>query len=508
VLGATVGAPFRGKLGEQVRLLNELNMHPLHELMLADRRRFLTGTAGGIGLAALAALLGNDCSAAEETAANADASGPLAPHAPHFTPTARNCIFIYLYGGVSHLDLYDPKPKLTELHGQPLPDSIAGNLQFAFVKKESARFMASARQFRPHGQCGMELSELLPHLSARVDDIALIRSMHTEAFNHAPGELMTNTGTLAAGHPSVGAWLTYGLGSESSDLPGYVVLILGDRVKQYTWSNGFLPAAYQGVRFLSSGEPVLSLNSPPGVSRELQRSQLDAVRDLNAHRGRHVHDPEIAGRIAAYELAFRMQSAAPELIDLSGETAATRSLYGLDRPDPACAAFSTNCLLARRMVERGVRFVNLIHSNWDQHKDLDRDLAKNCLIVDQPIAGLLTDLKQRGLLESTLVVVCTEFGRTPVADNGQQPMDPNGRDHHPWAYSTWLAGGGARGGQVIGRTDDFGWNVVEDPVHVNDFHATILHLFGLDHLRLTYRFKGRDFRLTDVGGNVVRKVVG
>ena len=478
---------------------------PLHQdQLLQDRRAFFTSAAGGVGLAALASLL-----RAEQPSTSLDDTAPslLAPRPPHYRPMAERCIFIYLYGGVSHLDLFDPKPKLNEFHGQPLPDSFSKDVRFAFVKKETALFMGSPRTFRPHGQSGLEISDLLPRLATCADDLAIVRSMHTEAFNHAPGETMINTGTVAAGHPSVGAWLSYGLGSESQDLPGYVVLILGDRVKAYTWSNGFLPSVHQGVRFHGQGEPVQDLASPRGVSRELVRAQLDAVRDLNAFRGAHVHDPEIAGRIAAYELAFRMQAAAPELINLASETAFTRSAYGVDRPDADSSAFATNCLLARRMVERGVRFVNLIHSNWDQHKDLDRDLAKNCQTVDQPIAALIEDLKARGLFDSTLVVICTEFGRTLVSDNGQQPVNPNGRDHHPSAFSVVLAGGGVRGGMAHGKTDDFGWNVVEDAVHVNDLHATILHLFGLDHLRLTYRYRGRDFRLTDVGGRVVTKLL-
>ncbi|MEX2118692.1 MAG: DUF1501 domain-containing protein [Pirellulales bacterium] len=472
----------------------------------------MTSTAGGIGGAALASLLAGELSASEPSqheAAGMPAGedGRFAPRPPHFRPSATHCIFIYLYGGISQLDLFDPKPKLAELDGQPLPESLAANVRFAFVKKDTARFLASPRKFSRHGQCGMEISELLPHLAGCVDEIALVRSMHTEAFNHAPGELMTNTGTLASGHPSVGAWLSYGLGSESTDLPGYVVLILGERIKAYTWSNGFLPSVHQGVRLGSQGEPVHNLHRPAGMTPAIDRSQLDAIRDLNLLSYRHLGDPEIAARIAAYELAFRMQSAAPELIDLSAETAGTLNSYGTDRPDADAKTFATQCLLARRLVERGVRFVNLIHSNWDQHKDLDRDLARNCLVVDQPIAALLKDLKQRGLFDTTLVVVCTEFGRTPVSDNGQKPDMPNGRDHHPSAFSVWMAGGGVRGGQVIGQTDEFGWNVVEDPVHVNDFHATILHLFGLDHLKLTYRFKGRDFRLTDVGGKVVHKLL-
>jgi hypothetical protein len=353
----------------------------------------------------------------------------------------------------------------------------------------------------------MEFSDLLPHLSTCVDDIGLIRSMHTEVFNHAPGELMTHTGLAFAGHPSVGAWLTYGLGSAAQDLPGYVVFVMGPRVKPYTWSNGFLPSIHQGVRLRNQGDPVPNLSNPPGLPAALQRSQLDAVRDLNQLRYAQTGDPEIASRIASYELAYRMQATAPDLFDLSRETRPTLEAYGVNRENPDLKVFSGNCLLARRLVERGVRFVHLIHSNWDQHEKLETDLRQNCQTVDQPIAALLKDLKQRGLLETTLVVLATEFGRTPMADNSVRDAKTVGRDHHPFAFSVWLAGGGVKGGQVIGKTDELGFGVTEDPVHFNDFHATLLHLFGLNHERLTYRFKGRDFRLTDVAGTVVRKLL-
>lgn len=484
-------------------------MHPTEAALQQSRRGFLTSTKGGIGLAALAWQLMQD-EGRTDSLLDGSSAGPLRSHTPPRAATAKNCIFIYLYGGLSQIDLFDPKPKVNELDGQLMPASLADKLQFAFIKKDTAKFMASPRVFRSHGQCGMELSDLLPHLGGCADNLTLIRSMHTETFNHQPGQIMINTGTPLVGRPSVGAWLTYGLGSESKDLPGYVVMVLSDSdaVKPYSWSNGFLPSNYQGTRFFSKGQPVLNLASPNGIHPEMQRRQLDAIRDLNAMRWNHVHDPEIAGRIAAYELAFRMQSATPELLDTSRETASTLEDYGVNRQDPDQMTFGKNCLLARRMVERGVRFVNLIHTHWDHHRDLNRDLPKNCLVVDQPIAALIKDLKQRGMLDSTLVVICSEFGRTSVSDNGRDPnAPPNGRDHHPLAFSVALAGGGVKAGQVIGKTDELGWNVVEDPVHVNDLHATILHLFGLDHLKLTYRFKGRDFRLTDVGGKVVQKVL-
>ena len=479
-------------------------MNPLDEASNVNRRTLLAGTSCGIGMAALASLLGE---AAGETAARQarpaageqlEAPGPA---------KAQNCIFIYLAGGISHMDLFDPKPKLRELDGQAMPESLLKGVQFAFVKPETAKIMGSRRRFTRHGEAGLEISDLLPHLSQSADELSIVRSMHTEAFNHAPGEMMFNTGTQAAGHPSVGAWVTYGLGSPSRELPGFVVFNLGDRDKAYNWSNGFLPSIYQGVRLRTEGAPVLNLANPPGVSAAAQQSQLAAIRDLNQARYRHMQDPEIAARISAYELAFRMQSAAPELIDIAGESARTLEQYGVTRNDGAARTFSTQCLLARRLVERGVRFVTMVHSNWDHHKDLDRDLPKNCQVVDQPLGALLQDLKQRGLLDSTLVVIGTEFGRTPVSDNGQNPQMPNGRDHHPFAFSVVLAGGGVRGGNVVGRTDELGWSIVEDPVHINDLHATILHLLGLDHLQLTYRFKGREFRLTDVGGKVVEKLI-
>ena len=470
--------------------------------LIDSRRAFLTSTAGGVGLAALASLLNEDLARGAPAGAS-----PMAAQAPHYTPRATNCIFIYLFGGASQCDMFDPKPRLNELQGQPLPESLTKNVRFAFVKKETARIMGTPRTFRRYGQCGMDMSDLLPRLSTTVDDLALIRSMHTEAFNHSPGETMINTGTQLAGHPSVGAWVTYGLGNQSSELPGYVVMLSGTRFKPYTWSNGFLPSTYQGVRFRNEGAPVLNLETPSAISAAMHRSQLDAVQDLNRRRYGHVGDPEIATRIAAYETAFRMQTAAPELIDLSRETPHTLRQYGVGRPEEGDDRFARQCLLARRMVEQGVRFVQLTNSQWDHHQDLYQDHPKMCYQVDQPIAALIHDLKSRGLLDSTLVVITTEFGRTAVSDNGQKPEMPNGRDHHPFAFCTLLAGGGVRGGTILGSTDDLGWNITEDPVHVNDFHATILRLFGLDHMRLTYRFQGRDFRLTDVGGNVVHKLL-
>jgi hypothetical protein len=423
-------------------------------------------------------------------------------------------------GAPSQMDLFDPKPKLNELNGQKLPESMTKEVRFAFIQKESAALMGSPRQFRPRGQCGMELSDLLPHLGSCADDIALVRSMHTDQFNHHPGQLMMNCGSAQFGRPSIGSWLNYGLGSASQNLPGYVVLTAGRGLSGGSglWTSGFLPSNYQGVQFRNQGDPVLNLGNPPGITAEMQHYGLDAVNDLNRLRQRAVGDPEIASRIASYELAFRMQTATPELVDLSGETPATLEAYGVEREDPKVKtdrgggpgqyrAFSRNCLLARRMVERGVRFINLYHASWDHHSNLDAELGFNAGMADQPIAALLSDLKQRGLLDSTLVVWGSEFGRTPLGENRVGYKQVTGRDHHPFAFSLWLAGGGINGGQVIGETDEIGWNIVRDPIHINDLHATMLHLFGLEHTRLTYRFQGRDFRLTDVGGEVVGKML-
>lgn len=479
------------------------------------RRRFLTSSAAGIGQLALLSLL------QQEGYGNASGeSGRLPGLLPHFAPKAKSCICIYLEGGPSQMDLFDPKPKLNELHGQALPESMTRNVRFAFIKKETAVLMGSPRVFQKRGECGMDFSDLLPNLATCADDMAFIRSMHTDAFNHHPGQLLMNTGSMMFGRPSIGSWITYGLGSESQDLPGYVVLNSGRGTSggATNWSSGFLPSSYQGVLFRNQGEPVLHLNRPPGVSESLQRAGLDALRQLNERRRSLTVDPEIDSRIASYELAFRMQSAAPELIDLSGETKATLDAYGVGRPDPPQSnfrgggagvlnSFSTNCLLARRLVERGVRFINIFHASWDHHSNLNPELTFNTQIVDQPVAALIKDLKQRGLLESTLVLWASEFGRTPLAENRPGRELNTGRDHHPFAFTLWMAGGGVKGGTIYGESDEIGWGIARDPVHVNDLHATLLHLFGIDHLRLTYRFQGRDFRLTDVGGKVVEPLL-
>ena len=379
--------------------------------------------------------------------------------------------------------------------------------------------MGSKRKFKPYGQCGMEFSDLLPNIGSVSDEIALIRSMHTDQFNHHPGQLMMNTGSPLFGRPSMGSWLAYGLGSASKNLPSYVVLTAGRGSSggASLWSSGFLPSNYQGVLFRNQGDPVLNLGNPPGISREMQHYGLDAINDLNRMRHSAVGDPEIASRIASYELAFRMQSAAPELMDLSGESQSVLDLYGAERKDtlspgrggPAgqYTKFARNCILARRLIERGVRFVNLYHASWDHHSNLDKEISYNATLADQPVAALIKDLKQRGLLDETLVVWGAEFGRTPLGENRGGSKMNTGRDHHPFAFSMFMAGGGIKGGQVYGQTDEIGWGINENPVHINDLHATLLHQFGIEHTKLTYRFQGRDFRLTDVGGNLIQPLI-
>jgi len=481
------------------------------------RRALLQSAGYGVGLAALRALLGSEGTAS----AASTAVDPMAVRKTHFAPRARSCIFIFLEGAPSQIDLWDPKPKLNELNGQPLPDSLLKAVRFAFIKKETAVLLGSRRTFRKHGESGMEFSDLTPHLAQCADDMLMVRSMHTDQFNHHPAQLSLLCGRSFFGLPTAGAWLTYGLGSECQDLPGYVVLSAGRGTSggATLWQSGFLPSVYSGVLFRGQGEPVLNLDNPPGLPAELQRAGLDSLRELNQARFDQVGDPEIASRIAAYELAFRMQSAAPDLIDLSGETQATLDLYGVGRKDPEIKAsrgggpgqyhgFSANCLLARRLVERGVRFVQLNHASWDHHSNIDSELPHNCGMADQPVAALLKDLKQRGLLESTLVVFAGEFGRTPLGENRQGTGTVTGRDHHPGAFSLWMAGGGVRGGLTYGETDEIGWSIVRDPVHINDFHATFLHLFGLDHLRLTHRHQGLDARLTGVAGKLIPEWIG
>jgi hypothetical protein len=468
---------------------------------IQSRRSFFRECVGGIGAIALAQLLERDGRGA------AVEQNPLAPRKPHFAPKAKNVIFMFMEGGPSQIDLFDPKPELQKWHGQPLPPELTKDLRLAFTKPNAA-VLASPRVFTPHGQSGTEFSDYIPHIGSRADDLCLVRSMYTDAFNHHPGQLLLFGGSIQVGRPTMGAWVLYGLGSESQNLPGFVVLSsgVGTSGGSSNWSSGYLPSTYQGVVLRSSGDPVLYLSNPPGITPGMQRDSLDAIKDLNEEHYADTGDMEIASRIASYELGFRMQMAAPELLDFSKESPETLAMYGVNE-DPS-RQFATNCLLARRMVERGVRFVMLNHASWDDHTDLNRKLKTHCDTADKPTAALIQDLKQRGLLENTLVVWGGEFGRTPMCEI-RNPRDANnaGRDHHPLAYSLFLAGGGIKGGTVVGKTDELCMNVTEDKVHVHDLQATLLHCLGLDHTRLTFHHMGRDFRLTDVAGNVVTKML-
>lgn len=466
-------------------------MDPETERIRLTRREFFTSARGGLGLVALASLL-------QDEARGAPAS-PLEPKPPHFPPRAKSCIFIYLIGGTSQLELFDPKPALARLHGQPIPASFREGIRLGQTTFD-APVMGHPFAFRRYGRCGMELSELLPHLGACADETTLIRSMHHEAFDHAPGELVLSTGKDQPGRPSLGSWLAYGLGSPSRDLPGYVVLLTGraPKSRRLLWGSGVLPASYEGVLLRSQGSPILDLKTPDGITPELHRAQLDAINGLNRLRREATRDPKLTARIAAYELAFRMQTAAPELIDLSREAPATRAAYG-------DGDFGRGLLLGRRLVERGVRFVTVTHHEWDHHEAIVDGLPKACREIDAPIAALLRDLKVRGMLDETLVVCASEFGRTAITQG--KDLAKAGRDHHPHAFSIWLAGAGVKRGHVHGATDELSWRVTRDPVHMHDFHATLLHLFGIDHKRLTVRHQGLDLRLTDVAGQVVNGIL-
>ena len=466
-------------------------------LAARTRRHFLSRCAVGLGGIALASMLN------QARGAGAAPAGPLAPKPTHFPARAKNIIYLFMAGGPSQLELFDYKPKLAELNGQPIPQSFIEGKRFAFMdSSHGTRLMGTRRQFAQHGRSGMWVSELFPHTARIVDDLTMVKSCQATLFNHAPAKLFMNTGSGQFGRPSMGSWLNFGLGSECQDLPGFVVLQSGPRGPRggaVNWGSGFLPTTYQGVPFRGTGEPILNLTRPAAVTADGQRDALDALRDLNLQRSVATGDPEIATRIAAYEMASRMQSSAPELIDLKAESAATLKSYGIEDQRPS---FARNCLLARRLVERGVRFVQLYHTNWDSHggpgENLQADFEKVCREVDQGQAALVQDLKERGLLQDTLVIWGGEFGRTPMGEN----RDTTGRNHHIDAFTMWFAGGGTKAGQVIGETDELGFNAVRDPMHVHDLHATILHLLGLDHTRLTFRFQGRDFRLTDVHGKV------
>ncbi len=464
-----------------------------------NRREFLNAAGVGVGTMALASLLERDAAAAPPR------KDPLAPKPPHFPAKAKAVIFLFMAGGPSNLELFDPKPELTKRSGQKVPESFTKGKRFAFIKGD-AKLLGTIRKFGKHGQCGMDLSELLPYHRDIVDDVCWLRGMKTDVFNHGPAKVFLSTGSPQFGRPGMGAWVNYGLGSVADNLPGYVVLQSGPRGPRggaAIWSNGFLPSTYQGVPFLKGENPILDLASPPGVDRKQQGEFVDAVGDLNKLRNAAVRDPEIETRIAAYEMAFRMQTAAPELMNLKSETKETLALYGAD---PAKSSFANNCLLARRLVERGTRFVHLIHTDWDHHGgviDLGKTLDTICKEVDQPCAALVKDLKRSGLLDSTLVIWGGEFGRTPMGET----RETIGRDHHIDNYTMWMAGGGMKKGHLHGKSDEIGYNVVEDQVHIHDLQATILNQLGLDHTKLTFRFQGRDYRLTDVHGNVVKDIL-
>ena len=458
-----------------------------------SRRWFLQDCGIGLGAAALAALAGT-----EQLQASTD---PLAPKKPQFAPKAKRVICLFMAGGPSQLELFDYKPQLEKFNGTLPPAELLKGYRAAFINPNST-LLGPKFKFSKYGQSGAELSELIPHTAEIVDDITIVKSMVTDAFNHAPGQLLMNTGAQIFGRPSMGAWVTYGLGSESRDLPAFVVFSSGQKGPSggnSCWGSGFLPTVYQGVQFRGSGDPVLYLSNPEGVTPQIQKDTIDTVGKLNRMRLDTVGDPEIATRINSFEMAFRMQTSAPELMDLSKESQATLDMYGAV---PGKPSFANNCLLARRLVERGVRFVQLYHEAWDQHGSLVKDLKKNCIDTDKACAALVKDLKQRGMLDDTLVIWGGEFGRTPMVQGGN-----DGRDHHPNAFTMWFAGGGMKRGAVIGATDELGFNAVDNKVHVHDLHATMLHLLGFDHTKLTYRFQGRDFRLTDVHGNVIRELI-
>ena len=468
------------------------------------RRHFFRDCQVGLGSIALGSMLSGDRPAFAEVQPPGFLPGSRELHG---TPKAKAVIFLFMAGGPSQLELFDDKPKLRELNGQVIPESYVKGKRFAFIKSD-AKLLGPNRRFATHGQSGAVISECLPHLATVADDLCIVKSMSTNVFNHGPAKLFMNTGSPQfMGRPSMGSWVTYGIGSESQNLPGFVVLQSGPRGPRGgapLWSSGFLPTNFQGVPLRSGKEPILNLSNPPGIDSNRQRDFVSAVNDLNELRHEATQDPEITTRIASYEMAYRMQTSAPELMDIQGETKATLDMYGAE---PGKHSFANNCLLARRLVERGVRFVQLYHTDWDHHGNVGTELGKSlderCKEVDQGSAALIRDLKQRGLLEDTIVIWGGEFGRTPQGE----PRDLLGRDHHIEAFTMWMAGGGIKTGQTLGSTDEIGYYVTEDKVHVHDLHATLLHLLGIDHLKLTYKFQGRNYRLTDIHGNLVSKLI-
>jgi uncharacterized protein (DUF1501 family) len=468
----------------------------------STRRQFFQDCGVGVGKIALASLLSQ---ANVSRAAAGSTVGPGTPQPSHFPAKAKSVIYLFMAGAPSQLDLFDHKPKLTELEGQPIPPEVVKDQRYAFIRPDSS-LLGPRFKFARYGESGAELSAKLPHLANIVDDIAIVKSMTTDQFNHAPAQLFLNSGSGLPGRPCMGSWVTYGLGSEADDLPGFVVLSTGGGTSggAANWSNGFLPGRYAGVPLRSQGDPILHVSNPEGYSNELQRDSLDVIRTLNERRFDQLGDPQIETRISAFEMAYRMQSRAPELMDLGTETKQTLEMYGAN---PGKASFANNCLLARRLVEKGVRFINVYHKGWDHHSDVEGGLNTQCGLTDQASAALVRDLKQRGLLDETLVVWGGEFGRTPMVESSATLGRKLGRDHHPQAFTMWMAGGGVNPGMTMGQTDDLGFHITEDRVHVHDLQATILHLLGLDHKRLIFSFQGRDYRLTDVHGELVEKLL-
>jgi hypothetical protein len=474
-------------------------------LQAITRRHFFSKTAVGVGGIALASLL-ND----RLFAATAPVS-PMAPKQPHFPAKAKRVVYLHMAGSPSQLDLFDYKPKLNELNGQPCPESLFKKERFAFIKGVP-KMLGTPHKFSKHGRSGQELSHLLPHLATVADDIAVVRSMYTDQFNHAPAQIFLFTGSPRQGRPSMGSWLTYGLGSETQDLPGFVVLVSGGKTPDggsSLWGSAFLPTVYQGVQCRSQGDPVLYVSNPPGMDPQTRRRSLDALKDLNDMQLQKAGDPETVTRIAQYELAYKMQTSVPELMEIDKEPKSVHEMYGTE---PGKISFANNCLLARRLLERGVRFVQLFHWGWDQHgdnrdNDIREGLVRQTKQTDQACTALLKDLKQRGLLDDTLIVWGGEFGRTPMNEDRTGNKDLIGRDHHPHAFTIWMAGGGIKPGISYGATDELGYHVAQNKVHVHDLQATILHCLGLEHTKLTYKFQGRDYRLTDVHGEVVKDLL-
>jgi hypothetical protein len=457
--------------------------------LLQARRSFLGKSACGLGVTALASLMSDGESFAE----SARAVNP-----PHIAPKAKRVIFLYMAGGPSHLETFDHKPKLAELNGQPMPESFTKGQPIAQLQGKKLTCMAPQHPFRKFGESGLKMSTVFPHLAQFADELCVVKSLRTEAINHDPAHTFMNTGTTISGRPAIGSWLLYGLGRESDNMPGFIVMTStgggqNQPIASRQWHSGFLPGQFQGVHFNSSGDPVLYVRNPTGITVADQREAIDIITHLNRQRATISEDPEIATRIRQYELAFRMQSSVPALMDLSDETQATLDMYGTKGAD---GTFGGNCLLARRLAERGVRFIQLYHRGWDHHGEIKKGIVQTAKYVDQGMAALIKDLKQRGLLDDTLVIWGGEFGRTPMAQG-------SGRDHHMKGFTMWLAGAGIKGGMSYGATDELGYNAAENIVEVHDLHATMLHLLGINHERLTYRFRGRDFRLTDVAGHVV-----